>query len=321
MQLDVVYTGQLAGVGQAARRADQMKFRGLWVTETQHNPFFQLLRAAEASPTLEVGTAVAIGLARSPFTLAQTAWDLADFSQGRFWLGLGSQVRAHVVKRFSMPWDKPVAQMRELILALRAIWDAFQNGTRLRFEGEYYRHTLLTPFFNPGPIEHPEIPIGLAAVGAKMTALAAELANFVVLHPFTNLTYLDNTTRPALEKGLKAAGRRPDDLVVAGSLFAITGNDEQQQVLEKLVRKQISFYGSTPAYAGVLEAIGQGELHKELHRLSREGEWQTMATLIDDSLMDQFSVRGSLEELPSLIAAKFEKHYHRVLLSVPLIDH
>ncbi|MCA9793010.1 MAG: TIGR03617 family F420-dependent LLM class oxidoreductase [Candidatus Eremiobacteraeota bacterium] len=321
MKLDVVYSGNLQGVDSAARKAEQLRFSGLWVTETSHNPFFHLLRAAEASPNLTLGTAVAIALARSPFTLAQTAWDLAEFSQGRFWLGLGSQVRAHIVKRFSMPWDKPVAQMREMILALRAIWEAFQTGNKLNFEGEYYRHTLLTPFFNPGPIEHPDIPIGLAAVGEKMTALAAELANFVVLHPFTNVEYLDKVTMPAVEAGLKKADRPRPDFTVLGSLFAITGDEQQQAMLDKLVRRQISFYGSTPAYRGVLEAIGQDELAEELHKLSRQGEWKTMAGLIDDDLVDRFAVRGAPDKLPGLVAERFGGMYDRVILSVPLVDH
>lgn len=320
MKIDIVYTGSLDHIPRAATTAEEMQFSGMWVTETRHDPFLFMLRAAEATQNLELGTAIAVGLARSPFTLAQTAWDLAAFSKGRFWLGLGSQVRAHIVKRFSMPWEAPVAQMREQILALRAIWDAFQNGTRLKFEGKYYRHTLLTPFFNPGPIDHPQIPIGLAAVGEKMTALAAELAEFVVLHPFTNKEYLDQTTMPSIRRGLEQAGRDAESFTVLGSLFAITGDEQQQEALDQLVRRQISFYGSTPAYRGVLEAIGQSELAEELHKLSRQGEWKTMAGLVSDELLARFAVRGSQEELPRLVAERFDGYYDRVMLAVPLLD-
>lgn len=320
MKIDVVYTGTLQGIAGAAQKAEELGFSGLWVTETQHDPFFYCLRAAEATEKLEVGTAIAVALARSPFVLAQTAWDLAEFSGGRFWLGLGSQVRGHIVRRFSMPWDKPVAQMRDFILATRAIWQSFQEGGKLNHEGPYYRHTLITPFFNPGPIAHPEIPIGLAAVGEKMTELAAELAQFTVLHPFTNLPYLDQVTKPAIATGLKKAGRDPSELTVLGSAFAITGTPEQQQQLDQLVRRNISFYGSTPAYRGVLEALGLEALAEELHQLSRRGEWKTMASLVDDDLLDKFAVRADLDELPRVVAERFGNYYDRVMLAVPLLD-
>lgn len=320
MKIDAVFSGTLHAAPAAARMAESQQFSGFWVTETSHDPFFPLLRAAEATNTIQMGTAIAVGLARSPMTLAQTAWDLAEFSHGRFLLGLGSQIKPHITRRFSMPWGKPVQQMRELILALRAIWDAFQNGTKLDFEGEYYRLNLLTPFFTPAPMDHWKIPVGLAAVGPKMTALAAEVADMVLLHPFTNVAFLEKITMPAVNEGLEAAGRARRDFSVVGSLFAITGDDETQAKLEKLVRQQIGFYGSTPAYRGVLEAIGQGELGEELHRLSKQGEWKTMAGLITDSLVDTFAVRGPVDRLPALVKERFGKHYDRVMLAVPLFD-
>lgn len=320
MKIDVVYSGSLRGVSTAAGKAEELDFQGLWVTETKHDPFLFLLKAAEASEKLEIGTAIAVALSRSPYTLAQTAWDLAEISDGRLWLGLGSQVRAHIVKRFSMTWDKPVTQMREFMLALRAIWHAFQEGGKLKFEGEYYRHTLITPFFNPGPIEHPKIPIGLAAVGEKMTALAAELSDFIVLHPFTNRPYLENVTRPSIEKGLALAGRDRSELTVLGSVFAITGTPEQQEKLDGLVRGYISFYGSTPAYRGVLEALDRQDLAEELHQLSRKRDWEKMSSLIDDDLLDKFAVRAELDQLPKVVKERFGPHYDRVMLSVPLLD-
>ena len=320
MKIDVVYSGTLKGITAAAKRAEELGFSGLWVTETKHDPFLFLLKAAEATEKLEIGTAIAVALARSPFTLAQTAWDLAEHSNGRLWLGLGSQVRAHITRRFSMPWGKPVEQMREFILALRAIWGSFQNGEKLKFEGEYYRHTLITPFFNPGPVATPDVPIGLAAVGKKMTELAAELAEFVVLHPFTNLSYLKDVTEPAILEGLKLANRPREDFTVLGSVFAITGNDEQQAKLEAVVRNSIAFYGSTPAYRGVLEALDRADLAEELHQLSRQKEWAKMGPLIDDELMEQFAVRCDLDALPAAVEERFGKSYDRVMLSVPLLD-
>ncbi|MBI3926714.1 MAG: TIGR03617 family F420-dependent LLM class oxidoreductase [Armatimonadetes bacterium] len=320
MKIDIAYTGTLADVAQAARRAESEGFSGLWVPETQHDPFFFMLRAADATTRLEVGTAIAVSLARSPMTLAQTAWDLAALSKGRFLLGLGSQIRAHITRRFSMPWDRPVQQMREQIQALRAIWDAFQNGTPLDFRGRYYRMDLLTPFFSPGPIEHPHIPIGLAAVGPKMTELAAELADFIVLHPFTNLEYLERETLPAIERGLRKAGRQRQDVTVLGSLFAITGDEKSQARLDRLIRRQISFYGSTPAYYPVLEALGLGDLARTLHGMSRQGDWEGMAGRITDEVMEPFCIRASRQELPRRIQERFARIYDRVMLTVPLLD-
>lgn len=320
MKIDAVFTGTLKDAPQAALLAESQHFSGFWVTETSHDPFFPLLRAAEATEKIQIGTAIAVGLARSPMTLAQTAWDLAEFSKGRFMLGLGSQIKPHIIRRFSMPWGKPVQQMRELILSLRAIWDAFQNGSKLNFEGEYYRLNLLTPFFTPAPMDYWQIPVGLAAVGPRMTALAAEVADLVLLHPFTNVAFLKETTMPAINDGLETAGRSRKDFTVVGSLFAITGDDKTQVKLEQLVRQQIGFYGSTPAYRGVLEALGQGELGEELHRLSKKGEWKTMAGLITDDLLNAFAVRGPVEQLPALVQERLGEYYDRVMLTVPLFD-
>jgi len=314
VRLDAVYSGPLQGALDAARGARAAGYHGLWVTETKHDPFLQLLRAAEV-PDLEIGTAIAVGLARSPMTLAQTAWDLQSYSGGRLWLGLGSQVKAHITRRFSMPWDKPVEQMREFILALRAIWKTFQENVPLKFEGQYYKLSLMSPFFNPGPSEHPHIPIGLAAVGPAMTSLAGELADFVVLHPFTTLKYLEEVTAPAIEDGLRKAGRSRAEVTVVGSLFVITGDDESQASMEAQARQSIAFYGSTPAYSGVLESLGQEELHKELHRLSKAGQWSEMPRLISDSLLDNFALRAPREKLAEAIAARFGDHYQRVIFN------
>jgi probable F420-dependent oxidoreductase len=316
MRIDAAYFGPPQGASAAAQAARRAGLTGLWFPETGHDPFLSCLLASQAEPQLEVGTGIAVGFSRSPMTLAQTAYDLAGLTQGRFFLGLGSQVKAHIVRRFSMPWGKPVEQMRELILALRHIWDAFEGKTKLNFEGEYYKLNLLTPFFTPARHTHGRIPVGVAAVGPKMTELCGELADFVALHTFTNLQYLRTVTLPNLEAGLQRAGRRPDELQRVGSLFVITGDEQRQQKMEAAVRQQIAFYASTPAYQPVLEAIGRGELHTTLHHMSREGKWADMAGVISDDVLDQFSLRAPADELGPRIRERFAGVYDRVLIQV-----
>ena len=318
MQIDLAYTGPIDGVEQAAREAKERGFGGLWTSETRHDPFLTLTLATRAAPSLEIGTGIAVALARSPYTVAQSAWDLATVSGGKFRLGLGSQVKAHITRRFSMPWHKPVPQMREFVQAVRAIWHAFQTGERLQFEGEYYRHTLLIPNFNPGPRHEGPIPIGLAAVGPLMTRLAGEVADFVVLHPFTNVDFLKNTTRPSLNEGLLKGGREDSELEVVGSLFAFEEGAEAEQ-FEASVRQKVAFYGSTPAYRGVLEAVGAEELSDQLHQMSKRGEWEQMSGLIDDLLLDRFRVRAEADELFDRVRERFAGIYDRVVLTLPVL--
>jgi probable F420-dependent oxidoreductase len=258
-----------------------------------------------------------VAFARSPFTLAQSAWDLAQLSEGNFLLGLGSQVKAHVTRRFSMPWDRPVGQMREMVGALRAIWDAFQTGGPLRFEGHHYRHTLLTPNFNPGPGRYPEIPIGLAAVGPQMTSLAGEVADAVIFHPFTHPDFLRSCSLPLLLRGLERANRERKNLSIVGTVFAFV-EDEHTQRRESAVRDKIGFYGSTPAYREVLETLGRGELGAELHALSRRGDWAGMGERIDDRLLNAFRLRArSREQLFQAVRERYDGLYDRVVLTVP----
>lgn len=318
MKLDGVFHGKPQEAALAAQHLERIGLHGMWSLDTGHNPFYPLLLGAEHASRLTLGTGIAVALARSPMTLAQEAWDLASFSKGRFMLGIGSQVEAHIVKRFSMIWDNPVEQMRDMIGALRAIWTAFQTGGRLKYEGRYYRHTLLTPFFSPGPIEHPDIPIIVAGVGPRMTTMAAENAHGFMLHPFTTASYYDKVTAPAIAEGLSASGRSRADFTVVAPVFIITGNEAQQKKLDLEVRKQIAFYGSTPAYHAVLEEMGQGELGKELNRLSKVGEWAAMGALITDDLVEQFAVRAAFEDLPSALLARWGGKADRLIAQFPL---
>src|ERR671914_1064585 len=215
MKLDAgfgVEGGYLQNAGDAARAAEALGFAGLWTSETKHDAFLPLALAADATERIELGTSVAIAFSRSPMAVAQTAWDLQDLSEGRFILGLGTQVKAHIKRRFSMPWDRPIARLREYILALRAIWDSFQTEGSLDFEGEFYRHTLMTPFFNPGPIEHPEIPIYIAGVNPRLAELAGELCEGFHIHPFHSPEYVRRTVKPAIARGAEQVGRDPEEV-------------------------------------------------------------------------------------------------------------
>src|SRR5215207_3863399 len=233
----------LKGMDRTARAAEDLDFAGLWTSETKHDAFLPLAIAANETQEIELGTSVAIAFSRSPMEMAQAAWDLQDLSGGRFILGLGTQVRAHIRRRFSMPWDRPVARLREYILALRAIWQSFQSEGPLKFEGEFYRHTLMTPFFNPGPIEYPEIPVYIAGVNIRLATLAGELCNGFHVHPFHSPEYLRRTVKPAIAEGAEKEGRDPERVELATSVFVVTGENavEVEEQREKM-RAQVAFY-------------------------------------------------------------------------------
>ena len=276
---------------EEAKQAEATGYDGVWSAETSHDPFFPLLLAAEHTERLELGTGIAVAFARSPMTTAVSAYDLQRFSKGRFMLGLGSQIKPHIEKRFSMPWSQPAARMREFIFAMRAIWDCWMNGTKLDFRGDFYSHTLMTPFFNPGPNEFGIPKVFLAAVGEKMTEVAGEAADGMLVHGFTTERYLREVTIPALERGWAAAGKQRRDFQLSLPAFVVTGaNDEETEKAAAAVRQQIAFYGSTPAYRGVLDTHGWGELQGELNGLSKQGGWEEMGRLITDDILDAFAV-------------------------------
>ena len=261
---------------------------------------------------IQVGTAIAVAFARNPMTVAYAAWDLAACSEGRFVLGMGTQVRAHVVRRYAMPWGAPVERMRDFVGALRAIWSTWRTGERLQYEGPYYQHTLMTPVFSPPRHEHP-IPVAVAAVGPRMTELAGEICDGVILHGMTTLAYLDEVSLPALNAGLERSGRTRDDVFCSCPIFMIMGDDEETiDEYRRRTREQVAFYASTPAYRAILESAGYGELQPELQALSRAGRWQEMGGLIEDSLLDQIAVTGTPEQMPSLVRARFGTRFDRV---------
>ncbi|MET0880623.1 MAG: TIGR03617 family F420-dependent LLM class oxidoreductase, partial [Acidimicrobiales bacterium] len=281
----------LAEVGAIARAREDQGYDGLWSAETAHDPFLPLALAAEATERAQLGTGIAVAFARNPMLLAQVGWDLQAASGGRFILGLGSQIEPHITRRFSMPWSAPAARMREMIAAIRAIWAAWQDATKLDFRGDFYTHTLMTPFFSPGPNPHGAAKIFLAGVGERMTEVAGEVADGFLCHAFTTDRYLREVTLPALERGAKSAGRSLADIEVSGPAFVVTGTTEDKMADSAVkTRQQIAFYGSTPAYRPVLELHGLGGLQDELNAMSKQGRWEEMGELITDDVLDLFAV-------------------------------
>jgi probable F420-dependent oxidoreductase len=292
----------LAAVPEAAIRAERLGFGALWTAETRHDPFLPLALVAEHTSRIHLGTAVAVAFARSPTVLAQTAWDLAARSHGRFILGLGTQVRAHVERRFAMPWSgRPVAQLRDYLAAIRAIWRGWQTGEPVRHRGTHYQVTLMTPFFSPAPIDHPGIPIYLAGVGAVMCRLAGEAADGLIVHPLHSPLYLADVVLPAVESGAARSGRDRTAVRIAGTALVAIGENGRERV-----REQIAFYASTPSYRPVLELHGWAEIGAALSRLARRGRWAEMPALVTEPMIDAFSVSSSWDGLAARLRDRYD---------------
>ena len=299
----------LAELAAEAREREAAGIDGLWSYEGPHDPFLPLMPVAEHTSRVAVGTAIAVAFARNPMSMAYVANDLQVHSEGRFLLGLGSQVKPHIERRFAMPWSHPARRMREYVQALRAIWAAWNTGERLAFRGEFYSHTLMTPFFSPAPSPYGPPAVYLAAVGDQMTRVAGEVCDGLLPHAFTTERYLREHTLPVLEEGLAASGRTRADVTIAFSGFVVSGaTEEEMAAAARGVREQIAFYGSTPAYRPVLDLHGWGELGVELNRLSRTTDadrWRRMGELIDDEVLAAFAVVGEPDRLGSAILARF----------------
>jgi probable F420-dependent oxidoreductase len=310
--------GDISSVVRLATEAEGRGYDGVWTAETSHDPFFPLLLAAEHTERVELGTGIAVAFARNPMTLANIGNDLQAYSGGRFLLGLGSQIKPHITKRFSMEWSRPAARMRELIVAMRAIWDCWNNDSKLDFRGDFYTHTLMTPFFNPGPNPHGVPKVFLAAVGERMTEVAGEVCDGVLCHAFTTERYLREVTIPALERGLEKSGRTLADFEVSGPAFIVTGSNEDEMAASvKGTKQQIAFYGSTPAYRGVLDLHGWGDLQDDLNRLSKEGKWVEMGELIDDEILDTFAIVAEPEQVAPMLHKRYGDVVDRVTFYAP----
>jgi probable F420-dependent oxidoreductase len=318
LKIDRGIPSELARVPGIVVELERAGYDGCWTGEIDHDPFLPVLLAAEHTSRLEVGTSIAVAFARNPMTVANLGWDLQAFSRGRLNLGLGSQIQPHVERRFSMPWSHPVRRMREFVEAMRAIWACWQDGARLSFEGEFYTHTLMTPMFTPAPLECGLPKVFIAAVGEAMTQMCGEVADGLLAHAFTTKRYADEVTIPALEVGIERAGRVRADVEVSCPVFLVTGATEEAMATAAVgVRKQIAFYGSTPAYRKVLDLHGWGELHTELHRLSKQGGWDAMGELIDDDMLRAFAVVAPLPELAAALRQRCDGAIDRVLPAFP----
>jgi probable F420-dependent oxidoreductase len=320
MKLDVnIAIDSLRDVPALARDAEGLGFDGVWSSETKHDPFLPLALAAEHTRGVSLGTAIVVAFPRSPTVVAHTAWDLQAVSEGRLILGLGTQVKGHNERRFSVPWSAPGPRLREYILALRALWECWQTGKPVNFRGDHYAITLMTPFFAPGPIAHPRIPIYIAAVNAYNLRLAGELCEGVHVHPFHSRKYLTDFALPHIEAGLAKAGRQRRDITLATSAFMISGRTpaEMAQARER-ARAQIAFYASTRTYEPVLAAHGWQDLMPRLHRKSVEGDWGGMAALISDEMLATFAVEAPLDGLAAALTERYAGLLDRLAPYLPL---
>jgi len=308
----------LRSVPDYARQMEATGYDCLWTSETQHDPFLPLAVAAAATNSINLGTSIAVAFPRSPMVIAYTAWDLQKASQGRFILGLGSQVRAHILRRFSVKFEAPGPKLREVVLALRAIWDCWQNGGPLRFQGQFFNFGLMTPFFNPGPIPHPKIPVFIAGVNRYMCRMAGEVCDGLHVHPFHTPEYLREYVHPAVEEGLQLSGRSRQDFTYVTSSFVIVGDTEAERSENaEAVRKQIAFYASTRTYEPVLAAHGWEAVGPQLHQKSLDGDWQGMARLITDEMLDTIAVIGRYDDIGTKLQERYDGLLDRVALYQP----
>jgi probable F420-dependent oxidoreductase len=321
VKLDLMYTarafaeaGNLTSAAEIAKAAEEMGFDALWTPENQHDPFLPLAVAATATTRMKLGTSIALAFPRSPMSLAYTAWDLQASSNGRFILGLGTQVKGHNERRFSVRWESPGPKLREIVLALRAIWNCWQNETPLNFKGQFYSFTLMPPAFSPGPIAHPHLPIYIAGVNPYICRLAGELCDGFHVHPFHSAKYLRESVLPQLEAGAHKAGRSRKDVTIVSSVFVIMGDSHKEiEEMREKVRRQIAFYASTRTYKPVLDAHGWGDVCLRLSEKAAKGEWDAMARDITDEMLREFAVIGSPDEVSGMLKAKYDGLLDRLM--------
>jgi probable F420-dependent oxidoreductase len=319
MKLDVeISADSPAEAGLLSQQAEQYGFDCMWVNETKHDPFVQLALAAAETKRIMVGTSIALAFTRSPTTLAYTAWDLQRLSKGRLILGLGSQVKGHIERRFGMKWEAPVPKMRDVVLAIRSVWEAWQTGRQLDYRGRFFKLDLMTPFFSPGPSEGPRIPIYIAGVNDLMCTLAGELGDGIHVHPLHTVKYLREVILPALERGVKKGRRRKEDVSVAASIFAAVGETQREvRDVRETYRGQIAFYASTRTYRRMMELHGWGDICERLHGLSLRGEWGKMAEEVTEEMLDQFVLDGRWGEIGPELKRRYGGLADRVRLYLP----
>jgi probable F420-dependent oxidoreductase len=314
----MTYHGDPAGIADVAHAIEERgTASALYVPEGAHDPFVYLTLAAAHTRELRLGTSIALAFARSPMAMAYPAYDVHRLSGGRLVLGLGSQIKPHIERRYSMPWSRPADRMREYITALRAIWDTWQTGDPLDFQGDFYTHTLMPPLFNPGPLGFPSPEIWLAGVGPRMVETAGAVADGFICHPLLSRSYLADELHPALAAGRASTGG-DGAFTVAAMAMVVTGRTEDECAAAIAgTKRQIGFYASTPAYKPVLDHHGWGDLHAEAHAFTKEGRWAELGDLVDDEILATFAVVGSLDEVGDAVRKRFDGHADRVILSIP----
>lgn len=319
MKLDTALSvARLADVPAAAKLAEEAGFDALWSFETSHDPYLPLALAAEHTSRIELGTSIAVAFPRSPLVHAQVAWDLQVLSRGRFVLGLGTQVKGHNERRFGVPWDQPGPRLREMIRMIHAIWDCWQDGRKPDFAGKYYNFSLMTPFFNPGPIAFPRPQLWIAGVNEYMWRLAGELCDGFHIHPLNSIRYLEEFALPLLREGAAAAGRDPSACSLATSAFVVTGrNEEEIEKAKAPVRQQIAFYGSTRTYRKVFEIHGWEDVPARLNERSTKGDWVGMADEITDEMLDVLAVTGTYDEIGAKVRDKYRGYLDRLTFYFP----
>ena len=309
----------LRAVTGEARRLESLGFDALWTFETSHDPFIPLAFSAIATTRMQIGTNIAVAFARTPMATAMAAWDLSRASGGRFMLGLGTQVRGHIERRFGVEWGRPAARVREYVGCVRAIWDTFQHDAKPEFEGEFYRFKLMNPFFNPGPIETPDIRIFLAGVNPTLLRAAGEVSDGVHVHPFHSVRYLKEVMRPAVDEGARTRGKTVKDLELYAPIFVVTGTTPEETAgREQFVRQQIAMYASTPNYRVIMDLHGWLPVAEKLSRMVRRGEWEQISGQITDEMMSEFALAGPPEKIPGLLRARYEGVLDRVSLYYPI---
>jgi len=306
----------LKDVPAIAKAAEEIGFDALWTQETQHDPFLPCSLIAEHTTRLRAGTAIAVSFSRSPANIAYTAWDLAAQSNGRFILGLGTQVKAHIERRFGQSWPESVTgKLREQIEVIRALWDCWQNGTKLNYRGEYYKITLMSPFFNPGAIEHPNIPIYIAGVNTGLAKLSGELCEGFHVHPFHSVKYVLEVILPAIEEGTKKEGRKREDVTILVNAFVATTPEERN-----FARAQVSFYASTPSYRYVMDLHGWTGVAEKLSAHAARGEWTEMPMLITDEILNEFCLMSDEENLADELKKRYQGIADRLTIYTPFVS-
>ena len=301
-----------------AKKAEELGFDCVWFNETKHDPFVQLALAATVTSKINVGTSIALAFTRSPTTLAYSAWDIQSLSRGRLILGLGTQVKGHIERRFGLKWESPAPKMKEVIQAIRAVWNTWETGEKLDYHGRFFQLNLMTPFFDPGPIAWGKIPVYVAGVNEGMCRLAGRHAEGLHVHPLHTMKYLRDVVDPALREGARAAGRKRSDISVAASVFAAVGDESKEVKKEKeALRDQIAFYASTRTYGSLMRLHGWGDISERLHELSVKGDWGKMASLVPDEVLDEFVVEGNWDEIGKLLEGRYGEMIDRVRLYRP----